>query len=300
MAYGRVNADFPETYRNNATRPERVSDHDPVIGYLTLPAYVAPTDVTSQTTALGSGLTYNRATQLYSGTITVTNKGAQTIAGPIDVLLTNLSAGVTLTNAAGTSSGSPYITTAGPLAPGASVTLAVQFTATGNARIGYTSKVYFRSFFKMIKSAAFLFVASSGLLATTFTYNVAVNTSSLSATAGTIDFQFNPGDSTSDLATALISNFTITGPGSLSGVPMYFGDSSGVLPSSLRVSNTFNDNEALQALNFGTALAFRVTINETLTGTPMREAYLTSACSSPMASHRYLQQIPTASWPAST
>ena len=119
----------------------------------------------------------------------------------------------------------------------------------------------------MIKSAALIFVASSGLFATTFTYNVAVNTSSLSATAGTIDFQFNPGDVTSDLANAIISNFTITGPGSLSGAPMYFGDSSGVLPSSLRVSNTFNDNEALQALTFGTSLAFRVTINETLTGT---------------------------------
>ena len=119
----------------------------------------------------------------------------------------------------------------------------------------------------MIKSTALLLVATSGLLATTFTYNVAVNTSSLSATAGNIDFQFNPGDATSDLATAVISNFTISGPGSLSGVPMYFGDSSGVLPSSLKVANTFNDNEALQALTFGTALAFRVTITETLTGT---------------------------------
>ena len=146
VSYGRVNADFPETYRNDATRPERLSDHDPVIGYLTLPAYIAPTDVTSQVTALGSGLTYNRATQIYSGTITVANKSALTIAGPIEVLLTNLSAGVTLTNSAGTSSGSPYVATSGPLAPGASVTLVVQFTATGNARIGYTSKVYSGAF----------------------------------------------------------------------------------------------------------------------------------------------------------
>ena len=119
----------------------------------------------------------------------------------------------------------------------------------------------------MIKSAGLFFLASSCLWATTFTYNVTVNTASLSTTAGTIDFQFNPGDVTSDIANAKISNFTITGPGSLMGAPQYFGDASGTLPSSLVVNNTFNDNEALQALKFGSALAFRVTLNEMLTGT---------------------------------
>ena len=34
MSYGRNGADFPETYRNDATRPERVSDHDmPVVSF---------------------------------------------------------------------------------------------------------------------------------------------------------------------------------------------------------------------------------------------------------------------------
>jgi hypothetical protein len=41
----RVNADFPESYRGDFTRPERVSDHDWVVGYFTLPATPTPTSV---------------------------------------------------------------------------------------------------------------------------------------------------------------------------------------------------------------------------------------------------------------
>ena len=36
FGYGRLNADFPETYRNDETRPERFSDHDAAIGYFSL------------------------------------------------------------------------------------------------------------------------------------------------------------------------------------------------------------------------------------------------------------------------
>jgi uncharacterized protein len=35
FGYARSSADFPETYRNDPARPERVSDHDPVLLYLT-------------------------------------------------------------------------------------------------------------------------------------------------------------------------------------------------------------------------------------------------------------------------
>ncbi len=37
IAYARMNADFPESLRGDATRPERLSDHDPIVGYFTLP-----------------------------------------------------------------------------------------------------------------------------------------------------------------------------------------------------------------------------------------------------------------------
>jgi hypothetical protein len=37
LQYGRNNADFSESYRNDATRSERISDHDPIVAYFTFP-----------------------------------------------------------------------------------------------------------------------------------------------------------------------------------------------------------------------------------------------------------------------
>ena len=31
IEYGRMDADFPESYRGDFARPERLSDHDPVV-----------------------------------------------------------------------------------------------------------------------------------------------------------------------------------------------------------------------------------------------------------------------------
>lgn len=36
FGFARVNADFPESYRNDANRPERISDHDAAIGYFSI------------------------------------------------------------------------------------------------------------------------------------------------------------------------------------------------------------------------------------------------------------------------
>jgi hypothetical protein len=44
FAYARINADFPETFRNDATRPERISDHDAAIVYVSL---LSPTAATA-------------------------------------------------------------------------------------------------------------------------------------------------------------------------------------------------------------------------------------------------------------
>jgi predicted extracellular nuclease len=40
FAYGRSNADFPETYRTDPTRPERISDHDASVAYFAFPPCV--------------------------------------------------------------------------------------------------------------------------------------------------------------------------------------------------------------------------------------------------------------------
>ena len=36
FGYSRANADFPESYRNDPNRPERISDHDAPIGYFSI------------------------------------------------------------------------------------------------------------------------------------------------------------------------------------------------------------------------------------------------------------------------
>lgn len=41
LFYARDNADFPESYRSDANRPERYSDHDPVVAYVQLPTVIA-------------------------------------------------------------------------------------------------------------------------------------------------------------------------------------------------------------------------------------------------------------------
>jgi hypothetical protein len=43
--YARNNADFPEVYRSDATRPERYSDHDIPVAYLALPPITVLVDI---------------------------------------------------------------------------------------------------------------------------------------------------------------------------------------------------------------------------------------------------------------
>ncbi|HUS20061.1 MAG TPA: lamin tail domain-containing protein [Terriglobales bacterium] len=63
FAISRVNSDFPESMRGTATRPERLSDHDPSVSYFNLPAqdFTAPTinltSPTNSTYLLGAPLT---------------------------------------------------------------------------------------------------------------------------------------------------------------------------------------------------------------------------------------------------
>lgn len=143
FAFARNSADFPDILRSDSSRSERISDHDMPIAYFRLPALL----VSAQVRVSSSGLLLNRATQTYNGTITVTNTSNQPIAGPVHVMFSGLTAGVTLANATGSYAGSPYITvSAGALAPGQSVTAAVRFGNPSNARIGYTAKTYSGTF----------------------------------------------------------------------------------------------------------------------------------------------------------
>ncbi len=79
IAYARNGADFPEgaTYRNDFTRPERVSDHDMPVVYLKLPV-----EVSSRTRVNVLPVVLKRVTGRYNGNISITNTGAAALAGP--------------------------------------------------------------------------------------------------------------------------------------------------------------------------------------------------------------------------
>src|ERR1700723_896511 len=68
------------------------------------------------------------------------------------------------------------------------------------------------------------------------TYDVTVNTSSISGTAGSLDFNFNPGPLVTQAASLQILGFTSNG--TLAGdCPCGTGDASGQLPATLIFDN---------------------------------------------------------------
>ncbi len=103
---------------------------------------LAPADVSGNVKMLQSGLTANRFTQKYSGTVTISNPGQQTVSGPLHLHLQGLPSGVTLDNATGVKDGVPYITLpTTDLAAGQSVTLTTTFSNPSKAPISYTRKL---------------------------------------------------------------------------------------------------------------------------------------------------------------
>lgn len=122
----------------------RSADHDPVIVSLDLtPTF---TDVSTSFAIMRSGLTLNRTTGKYSGSVILSNTSGQPMNGPFQLRFDGLAAGVALDNASGSHNGAPYITVAGPIAAGARVTVPVVFTKPAAATISYTNKVFNGSF----------------------------------------------------------------------------------------------------------------------------------------------------------
>jgi predicted extracellular nuclease len=125
--------------------PYRASDHDPVVISLNLAA--PNTDVSASVKAVASGLVFARASNQWTGTLTITNTSGAALSGPLQLSLGGLPAGVTLVNASGNRSGVPYITAnASSLAAGASLTVPVAFSKTGTAAISYTTQVFSGTF----------------------------------------------------------------------------------------------------------------------------------------------------------
>jgi uncharacterized repeat protein (TIGR02543 family) len=87
---------------------------------------------------------YNRSTKTFNSTYTIRNTSGQTLAAPLQLVLTALPLGVTVANPSGTYEGNSFVTGPGsaPLSPGASVSVALQFSDPSNGTISATPLVY--------------------------------------------------------------------------------------------------------------------------------------------------------------
>lgn len=94
-------------------------------------------------------LTYNSKTGIWSETATVTNSGKEEIAGPLSLVLADLTSSVTLTDGNGSTvclapAGRPYINlnlASNELAAGKNTAATLEFSAPASAKIHFTSEV---------------------------------------------------------------------------------------------------------------------------------------------------------------
>lgn len=100
-------------------------------------------------------------------------------------------------------------------------------------------------------------LATAGTAAAATTYLFTVDTNSVNGTSGFLDFQFNPGNPTSQAATAEILSFT---GGSLGGSPDITGDVSGTLPGTVTLTNSSALNEYFQQFTYGDSLSFLLSL----------------------------------------
>lgn len=107
---------------------------------------VTPTaNVSGSVSVTVLGVTLNPGTRVYTYRMNLTNNGSSAIAGPVQVLVGNIPAGVTLSNSTGTAPwGSPFVTVSGgSVAPHASVGFTLTFADPKLvATNGFTTQTY--------------------------------------------------------------------------------------------------------------------------------------------------------------
>src|SRR5579871_253028 len=129
LVYAHMDSDFPLVYLNDATRPERVSDHDPAVAYFSVP----PIQGTVQ---LVTTATLTKVAGGYQATVTIKNNGTGTAQ---NVQLT----GATL----GSATGAAIPQTLGDIAPGGgSVVTTVTFPSTAGASGAASAERYTGSY----------------------------------------------------------------------------------------------------------------------------------------------------------
>jgi hypothetical protein len=90
------------------------------------------------------------------------------------------------------------------------------------------------------------------------TYVVTVSTSSITGTAGSLDFNFNPGPLVTQAASLQMLGFS--SDGSLAVGPTLTGDVSGALPSTVTFDNGTGFNDYFQGFTYGSTLSFDVSL----------------------------------------
>jgi hypothetical protein len=110
---------------------------------------------------------------------------------------------------------------------------------------------------KVVKGVVLVWSIAGVMFAGPITYNVTVNTSSISGTAGSLDFDFNPGPLITQTASLQILTFS---GGTPSGSPTVIGDVTGTLPGTLTFDNQKPFNDYFQTFQFGSTLSFGVSL----------------------------------------
>ncbi|MBV9158865.1 MAG: NF038129 family PEP-CTERM protein [Acidobacteriaceae bacterium] len=90
-------------------------------------------------------------------------------------------------------------------------------------------------------------------------YAITVNTSSITGTAGSLDFNFNPGPLVTQAASLQILNFSSDGT-LASNCPCGTGDVSGQLPATITFDNGAALNDYFDDFKFGSTLSFNVSL----------------------------------------
>jgi uncharacterized protein len=140
VAIAHSNADFPESLRGDATRAERISDHDIPVAYVKW----APEEITRFVAARRLPLVFVPGLDVWFGFVEITNVSPATWRGPFHAALEDLPDGVTLVNADGQLAGLPFVTVPAwrVLRPGQTVHAIVIFRAPRGTRIDFGIRVF--------------------------------------------------------------------------------------------------------------------------------------------------------------
>ena len=113
-------------------------------------------------------------------------------------------------------------------------------------------------YLRIVFLGAILSCFADSVSAAPISYPVTINTSNISGTVGSLDFNFNPGPLVTQAASLQILSFSSNG--TLTGSPSRVGNASGTLPTTLTFDNGTGFNDYFQGFTFGSTLSFTVSL----------------------------------------